>query len=108
GMVFCNIISPQILWFRWARNSLPIIFVVSLLVSVGLWLERFVIIVMSLHRDFLTSSWDMYSPTFWDIAMFSGTIGFFIFLLLLFIRFLPVISIFEMRELLSKTEEEPA
>jgi Ni/Fe-hydrogenase subunit HybB-like protein len=104
GMIFCNVIAPQILWSKRLRQNTFILMVVSLLVSIGMWLERFVIIVMTLHRDYMPSAWDMYAPTFWDIAMYTGTIGFFTFLLLLFIRFLPVISIFEMRELLSKTD----
>jgi molybdopterin-containing oxidoreductase family membrane subunit len=69
-----------------------------------MWLERFMIVVQSLHRDFLPSSWGMYSPTFWDIATFAGTLGLFAFLLFLFIRSLPVISIFEMRELVTETD----
>jgi hypothetical protein len=75
-------------------------------VSVGMWIERFVIIVGSLHRDFVPSSWGMYSPTFWDWATFAGTIGLFLTLFFLFIRLLPAISIFEMRTLLpgAKTE----
>ena len=78
-----------------------------------MWFERFVIIPMSLHRDFLPSSWGMYVPTIWDFGMFFGTIGLFFFLMFLFIRFLPMISIFEMRELLHRTkghdhEPEPA
>jgi molybdopterin-containing oxidoreductase family membrane subunit len=71
-----------------------------------MWLERFVIIVTSLHRDFLPSSWGMYSPTMWDWTMFIGTIGLFFSLLFLFIRFLPIISIFEMRTILPQAEVE--
>jgi molybdopterin-containing oxidoreductase family membrane subunit len=71
----------------------------ALIVSVGMWLERFVIIVTSLHRDFLPSSWEMYYPTFWDFSTFFGTIGLFVTLMFLFIRVLPMISIFEMRTL---------
>jgi molybdopterin-containing oxidoreductase family membrane subunit len=67
-----------------------------------MWLERFIIVVTSLHRDFLTSSWGMYYPTIWDIGLFVGTLGFFVFMMLLFIRFLPMISVFEMRELVSR------
>ena len=78
-------------------------------VNVGMWLERFVIIVTSLHRDFLPSSWDMYYPTIWDFMTLAGTIGLFITLMFLFVRVLPMISIFEMRTLLPeaqpKTEE---
>jgi molybdopterin-containing oxidoreductase family membrane subunit len=75
------------------------LFIMALIVSVGMWLERFVIIVTSLHRDFLPSSWDMYYPTFWDFSTFFGTIGLFVTLMFLFIRVLPMISIFEMRTL---------
>ena len=81
------------------------LFVLSIVVNIGMWLERFVIIATSLHRDFLPSSWGMYVPSIWDFAMFAGTIGLFLTLLFLFIRFLPVINIFEMRELLHETEE---
>ena len=76
----------------------PVLFVISLVVNVGMWLERFVIVVTSLHRDFLPSSWGMYTPTFWDWSTFIGTIGLFLTLLFLFLRFLPMISIFEMRD----------
>ena len=79
------------------RNSVAALFVISIIVNIGMWLERFVIIVTSLHRDFLPSSWDMYTPTRWDWAFFVGTLGLFFSLMFLFIRFLPVISIFEMR-----------
>ena len=96
-LMFCNAVAPQVLWFRKARNSVATLFVVSLIVSVGMWLERFIIIVTSLHRDFLTSSWGMYHGTKWDIMTFVGTLGLFLTLFFLFIRFLPAISIFEMR-----------
>ncbi len=81
---------------------------ISLIVNVGMWLERFVIIVTSLHRDFLPSSWGMFQPTFWDVSTFVGTIGLFLALLFLFLRFLPMISIFEMRTILpaAKVDED--
>jgi len=82
----------------------PALFVISLVVNVGMWLERFVIIVTSLHRDFLPSSWGMYAPTFWDLSTFAGTIGLFLALLFLFLRFLPMISIFEMRTMLPEAK----
>ena len=81
-----------------------LLFVISLIVNVGMWLERFVIIVTSLHRDFLPSSWGMYQPTFWDWSTFLGTIGLFVSLLFLFLRFLPMISIFEMRTILPEAK----
>ena len=93
---------------RWVLGALaasvPLLFVIALLVNIGMWLERFTIVVTSLHRDFLPSSWGMYYPTFWDWATFVGTIGLFVALLFLFLRFLPMISIFEMRELVAETE----
>jgi Ni/Fe-hydrogenase subunit HybB-like protein len=96
-LVLCNIVTPQLLWLRWVRtNPLPL-FMVAMVVNVGMWLERFVIVVTSLHRDFLPSSWGMYYPTIWDWMTFIGTIGMFVTLFFLFIRFLPMISIFEMR-----------
>lgn len=103
-MLICNVLAPQVLWSRAARRNVPLLFAVSLIVLVGMWLERFVIVISSLSRDFLPSSWGYYSPTRWDWAVFLGTIGLFGTLLLLFIRFLPMISISEMRELVEKTE----
>jgi len=89
----------QLFWFRKVRDNVVLLFILSLLVNVGMWLERFVIIVVSLHRDFLPSSWDMYAPTRWDFGMFTGTIGLFLSLFFLFVRLLPAISIFEVRTL---------
>jgi Ni/Fe-hydrogenase subunit HybB-like protein len=105
-LIACNILIPQIMWLRSVRNNVAILFVISLVVNVGMWLERFVIVVISLHRDFLPSSWGMYYPTRWDWATYVGTIGLFLTLLFLFIRFLPVISIYEMRTLVEETDEE--
>jgi len=105
-LIACNIVIPQIMWLRSVRNNVAILFVISLVVNVGMWLERFVIVVISLHRDFLPSSWGMYYPTRWDWATYVGTIGLFLTLLFLFIRFLPVISIYEMRTLVEETDEE--
>ncbi len=105
-LIACNIVIPQCMWLRKVRNNVGILFVISLVVNVGMWLERFVIVVISLHRDFLPSSWGMYYPTRWDWATYVGTIGLFLTLLFLFIRFLPVISIYEMRSLVEETDEE--
>jgi molybdopterin-containing oxidoreductase family membrane subunit len=104
-LIACNIVIPQCMWSRKVRNNVAILFVISLVVNCGMWLERFVIVVISLHRDFLPSSWGMYYPTRWDWATFVGTIGLFLTLLFLFIRFLPVISIYEMRSLVEETSE---
>jgi molybdopterin-containing oxidoreductase family membrane subunit len=89
-----------LLWSRAVRANPIALFVISLIVNVGMWLERFVIIAVSLHRDYLPSSWDMYYPTFWEWSLYVGTLGLFFSLLFLFIRLLPMISIFEVRELL--------
>jgi molybdopterin-containing oxidoreductase family membrane subunit len=99
-LIFCNIIFPQVMWFRGVRRNVPMLFIVSLVVNLGMWLERYIIIVVSLSRDFLPSSWGMYAGTGWDWATYIGTLGLFLALLFLFIRFLPMISIFEMRTLL--------
>jgi Ni/Fe-hydrogenase subunit HybB-like protein len=108
ALLLCNVVVPQALWFRRVRSSVALLFVLSLVVNVGMWLERFIIVVTSLHRDFLPSSWGMYSPTIWDWSTFVGTIGLFVALLFLFLRFLPMISIFEMRTILpeAKVEED--
>ena len=102
ALIACNIVVPQILWSSRMRRSVPVLFVVSLIVGVGMWLERFVIIVTSLHRDFLPSSWGMYKPTVYDWTTFIGTIGLFLALLFVFIRLLPMISIFEMRTIVPR------
>ncbi|HKF69602.1 MAG TPA: NrfD/PsrC family molybdoenzyme membrane anchor subunit [Vicinamibacterales bacterium] len=107
GLIACNVVIPQSLWFKRARTSVGWLFAVSLIINVGMWLERFMIIVTSLHRDFLPSSWGMYAPTFWDVATFAGTLGLFVALLFLFLRFLPMISIFEMRTMLPEAQVEP-
>jgi Ni/Fe-hydrogenase subunit HybB-like protein len=96
-MMSCNLFVPQLLWSKRLRTSLPVLFVVSLLVNVGMWFERFVIIVTSLHRDFLPSSWSMYRPTIVEVATLTGSFGLFFTLFLLFIRFLPVIAMWEIK-----------
>jgi molybdopterin-containing oxidoreductase family membrane subunit len=106
ALILCNGLAPQVLWIKKLRSNLLILWVVSFIVSIGMWLERFVIIVTSLHRDFIPSSWGFYRGTVWDWAMFIGTIGFFLSLVFLFIRFLPMISIFEMRTILPEAEVE--
>ena len=99
-LVLTNILIPQLLWFRRVRRSVGMLFLISMSINVGMWLERFVIVVVSLHRDFMPSSWGMYYPTVWDFATFIGTLGFFLTMMLLFVRALPAISIAEMRLLL--------
>jgi molybdopterin-containing oxidoreductase family membrane subunit len=103
-LLICNFLVPQILWSKRLRRNLVAIFTVCMFVNVGMWLERFVIIVTSLHRDFIPSSWEMYYPTFWDFLTLAGTIGLFGTLMFVFVRVLPLISIFEMRTLLPETK----
>jgi Ni/Fe-hydrogenase subunit HybB-like protein len=106
SLLTCNIFLPQLLWIRKFRTSPALLFGVSTIILTGMWLERFVIVVVSLHRDFLTSSWGMYYPTRWDWMAFVGTLGFFLAAMFLFLRILPMISIFEMRTLLPKATVE--
>ncbi len=96
-MISCNVISPQLFWFKWCRTNLKFVFVVSIFVNIGMWFERFVIVITSLHRDFLPSNWGYYSPTWVDVMTFVGTFGFFMALFLLFMRFLPMIAICEVK-----------
>jgi len=100
ALIFCNLIVPQLLWVRYFRTNMFWLFFVCQFINVGMWLERFIIVVTSLHRDFMPSSWDMFHPTIWDIALYVGTIGLFIVLFFLFIRGLPMISLHEIRTLL--------
>src|ERR1017187_891236 len=105
-LILCNIAIPQMMWFKKIRTNVAVLFVISLIVNIGMWLERFIIVVTSLHRDFLPSSWGIYTPTRWDWATYTGTIGLFLTLLFLFIRYLPVISISEMRGLVDEPSGE--
>jgi molybdopterin-containing oxidoreductase family membrane subunit len=104
ALIFCNGLTPQLLWFRKIRTSPLGLFLISLIVSVGMWLERFVIVVTSLTRDFLPASWGVYKGTIWDWATFIGTLGLFSTLFFLFIRILPAISIFEMRTIVPNSD----
>jgi len=105
ALLLCNILAPQAVWLRRVRSSPWLIFVIAMFVNVGMWLERFVIVVTSLSRDFLPSSWGTYSGTRWDWAIYVGTLGLFFSLLFLFVRFLPMISIFEMRTILPEAKD---
>jgi Ni/Fe-hydrogenase subunit HybB-like protein len=106
ALILCNILTPQLLWIRKVRTNIPALFVMSLIINVGMWLERFVIVVISLTRDFMPSAWGRFSATVWDYATFAGTLGLFTMLLFLFVRVLPAISIAEMRELVRHTSGE--
>lgn len=103
SMMSCNVLSPQFVWIRRIRYSIPMTFVLSIIVNIGMWFERFVIIVSSLHRDYLPSSWAMFSPTIIDVGIYVGTIGLFFTLFLLFAKFFPVINMAEVKAILKYT-----
>jgi molybdopterin-containing oxidoreductase family membrane subunit len=105
-LVLGNVLVPQLFWWQRMRRSVVVLLVASILINVGMWTERYVIVVQSLHRDFMPSAWGMYRGTWWDYAALSGSIGLFVALVFLFIRFLPAISMAEMRELLPKAKVE--
>lgn len=103
-MVTCNIVVPQLFWFKKIRTSIPAMFVISILINIGMWFERFVIVVSSLAQDFLPSSWQYYSPTIFDIGTFIGSFGLFFTLFLLFVRFLPIVAISEVKGVLPQAD----
>ena len=107
-LLLCNFLVPQLMWSKKMRHNLKVVFTVVMFINLGMWLERFVIIVTSLHRDFLPSSWEMYYPTRWDFITLFGTIGLFLTLMFVFVRLLPLISIFEVRMLVPGSSPEPA
>ncbi len=104
ALLACNGLAPQLLWFSRVRRNTRLLWLIAIVVGVGMWLERFIIVVTSLHRDFMPSAWGMYYPTAYDWTTYIGTIGLFLALLFLFIRFLPMISIFEMRTIVPPAE----
>ncbi|MCS0585298.1 polysulfide reductase NrfD [Massilia pinisoli] len=108
AMLTCNVLVPQLFWFRRVRHSVPLLFVLSLVINCGMWMERFLIVVTSLHRDYLPSAWGMFYPTRWDWITLFGSIALFVWLFLLFVRFLPAISIAEMRELVRESAKGEA
>ncbi len=99
-MIGCNVLSPQLLWFKRCRTSVSILFILSIAVNVGMWFERFVIVVSSLSRDFLPSSWGYYRPTLWDITTLLGSFGLFFTMFCLFVRFLPIVALAEVKTVL--------
>ena len=103
-MITCNVLVPQIFWIKKLRTSIPVMFAASILINIGMWFERFVIVVTSLANDFLPSSWAYYKPTFWDISTFVGSFGLFFTLLLLFVRFVPVIAMSEVKGVLPQAD----
>jgi molybdopterin-containing oxidoreductase family membrane subunit len=103
-MMGCNLITPQLFWFKKIRRSIPAMFGLSIIVNIGMWYERFVITVTSLHRDFLPSSWGYYAGTWIDVFTFIGTMGFFLTLFLLFLRFMPMVAMAEVKTVLPEAD----
>ncbi len=106
SLILCNGVFPMVLWWPKVRQNLRALWIVSMIVSIGMWLERFVIIPASLHRDFMPSAWGLYTPSVGDWGMYIGTIGMFTFMMFLFIRFLPIISIAEVKDMLYRAKHE--
>lgn len=106
SMMTCNVITPQLFWIRKIRRSIIATFIISIFVNIGMWFERFVIIVTSLHRDYLPSSWVMYSPTWVEIGIFIGTLGLFFTLFLIFTRIFPVIALAELKTILKSSKNK--
>jgi molybdopterin-containing oxidoreductase family membrane subunit len=105
-LITCNVLVPQLLWFKKIRRNPASLFLIAILINIGMWVERFVIIAQSLHRDFLPSSWQAFYPTVWDVLFFAGSCGLFLFCFYLFARLMPVISIAEVRDLVHKKSKE--
>jgi Ni/Fe-hydrogenase subunit HybB-like protein len=105
-MIVCNSLVPLVFWSKWARNSLAVLWFASILVNVGMWAERYVIIVIGLQRDYLPSAWHFFRPTIVDWSIFFGTIGFFLLLFLLFLRFVPFIPLAEVKEMKHELSHE--
>lgn len=103
-MIVCNVAVPQVFWFKSLRRSIPVLFIASILINVGMWFERFVIVVSSLASDFLPANWSYYKPTFWDISTFVGSFGLFFTLFLLFIRYVPMIAMSEVKAVLPQAD----
>ncbi|GMW03200.1 MAG: polysulfide reductase chain C [Candidatus Hydrogenedentota bacterium] len=99
-LILCNGLVPQLLWFKRVRYNLPVLWLITIVIGWGMWLERYVIVITSLSQDFLPSSWGIYHGTIWDWATYIGTIGLFLFLFMLFVRFVPMIAVFELKMLL--------
>lgn len=103
-MISCNVIVPQLFWSKRLRNSLPVLFIASIFANIGMWFERFVIVISSLSRDYLPANWDYYTPTMWDVSLFLGSFGLFFTLFLLFLRFLPMIAISEVKGVMPEAD----
>jgi molybdopterin-containing oxidoreductase family membrane subunit len=105
-MMSCNLLAPQVFWFKWARTTPWFIFVMSIVVNIGMWFERFVIIATSLARDYLPSSWSYYVPTWVEVGIFTGTLGIFFTLYLIFTRIAPVVAIAEIKHILKTAGDQ--
>jgi len=103
-MIFCNVVVPQLFWFKRFRRNLALVWVLAILVNVGMWFERFVIIVVSLHREFIPANWSYYLPTWVDVLTYLGTFGLFFTFFLLFLRFLPMIAISELKGVIPQAD----
>ena len=106
-MISCNVISPQLFWFKKVRSSLVWLFILSIFVNVGMWFERFVIIVTSLHRDFLPSSWFYFRPSLFDVTTMIGAFGLFFTMFCLFVRFVPIVAAAEVKSVLPQAAAHP-
>ena len=103
-MISCNVIIPQLFWSKTLRTSIPVLFIASIFANIGMWFERFVIVISSLSRDYLPSSWDYYTPSIWDVLMLIGSFGLFFTLFLLFLRFVPMIAMSEVKGVLPEAD----
>lgn len=103
-MIFCNVAVPQLFWLRKLRRSIPVMFVASIFINIGMWFERFVIVITSLSNDFLPANWDYFSPTMYDVGIYLGTFGVFFTFFLLFLRFLPIVAIAELKGVLPQAD----
>jgi molybdopterin-containing oxidoreductase family membrane subunit len=106
SMMTCNVITPQLFWFKKIRTNIPLAWTLSIVVNIGMWFERFVIIVTSLHRDYIPSSWAMFYPTWVDVSIFIGSIGLFFTMFLLFVRVLPSVAMAEVKLILKSSSEQ--
>jgi molybdopterin-containing oxidoreductase family membrane subunit len=106
AMMTCNVITPQLFWSQKLRRNITAVFIISIFVNIGMWFERFVIIVTSLHRDYLPSSWAMYSPTWVEISMYMGSMGLFFTLFFLFAKYVPVIAVAEVKSIMKTSAEK--
>ena len=106
GMVICNAIIPQLFWFKKIRKNITFVFIISLFINLGMWFERYVIVITSLSKDYLPSNWSSYSPTFVEISVYIGTLGLFIVGVLLFFKYLPIIAISEVKGVLKSTSHD--